>query len=114
AADYSGDTLEFPGINVNDNRFRLVSQPGQKVVDNLGNIYTVLGEPEVTNAGGNQRLPATVRIDPPVPAWVPAATAPDPTNLPPGAPNPANTHQIVFVPQAPAAVKAFTITRPVP
>jgi hypothetical protein len=93
-------------ISATDSRFRLVSQPGQKIVDNLGNVYTVLGEPEDQTSAN----PA-ILIDPPVPASVP-----DPSlNFPIGGiGNPYTIRQIVFVPQIPAAVKVFTISRPEP
>lgn len=90
-----------------DNRWRLASQPGQKLVDNLGNIYTVIGPP-TENTGSSRGL--VLLVDPPVPAWVP-----DPSGPNPGGPglNPAKLNQVVFTPQIPAAVSLFTITRPV-
>lgn len=88
---------------------RLVAQPGQKIVDNLGNVYTVRGvaTPEEVNEPQFELF-----VDPPVPESVLRADQPggavvdDPTN-------PNVLRQIVFTPQIPAAVRVFTITRPV-
>jgi competence protein ComGC len=62
--------------------------PGQKLVDNLGNIYTVLRRDDPASAD-------RVVIEPPVPA---AAMA--------------DFQQVVFTPQIPAAVEVFRITIP--
>jgi prepilin-type N-terminal cleavage/methylation domain-containing protein len=75
---------------------RLASQVGQRLVDNLGNAYTV----RESRLNGARVI---VQIDPPVPAWVPAGTA---ANRP-------TIRQVVFTPQIPAAVSVFRITRPV-
>lgn len=69
-------------------------QVGQRIVDNLGNVYTVLGPVDGTSG-------RTIRIDPPVSTSVLAQT------------NRLNSlRQIVFTPQVPAAVKIITINRP--
>ena len=68
--------------------------PGQKLVDNLGNIYTVIGaDPDVDNA---------VIIDPPVPATVAETGLPgyEPWEY---------LHQVVFTTQIPAAVEVFRV-----
>jgi prepilin-type N-terminal cleavage/methylation domain-containing protein len=104
------DRIEFPTISspATSTLFKLISQPGQKLVDNLGNIYTVIAEPEEATTHSE------VHIEPRIPAWVPDPASPDPANLPAGAPNPAKIHQVVFVPQIPAAIRVITLTRPVP
>lgn len=109
AAEYDitqPDRLYFPnltgGTNSSDRRWQLISQVGQKIVDNLGNIYSVRGPVDDTTA--------TLYIDPAVPGWVPDRTAQDPAGLP--GLNPAKINQVVFTPQVPAAVQVFNITRP--
>lgn len=99
------DRFTFAAGFNNDNRFRLISQPGQKIVDNLGNIYTVLGVPDDLLPGA----PPTILVAPPIPAWVPAQNAPLPSALPV---NPYTIRQLVFTPQIPAAIKVFTINPP--
>lgn len=104
--------IELPGINTSDNRYRLIAQVGQKIVDNLGNVYTV--QPDPLDAS---TIPGTtgVYVEPPIPVWVADPSVSDPT-IPghPGAPNPSKIHQVIFTPQIPAAVRVVTITRPVP
>jgi len=100
------DQIRLNLPNTNDNRWRLASQPGQKLVDNLGNIYTVRGPSEDTTGFGA----VTVIVDPPIPAWVPDPFSLDPVGL--VGLNPAKLNQVVFTPQIPAAVSVFTITRP--
>ncbi len=67
----------------------LVRQVGQRLVDNLGNVYTVVGSAEQ----GSNRV---VKVDPPVPAYVNGPSAPTIT-------------EVVFTPQVPAAVHLFKI-----
>lgn len=79
---------------------RLAGQAGQKIVDNLGNVYTVVPFDTRHNE------PTTeweLRLDRPIPGWVPD----------PAMGSAQTVRQIVFVPQVPAAVVVFTITRPV-
>jgi prepilin-type N-terminal cleavage/methylation domain-containing protein len=66
---------------------RFISQPGQKIVDNLGNIYTVLS----SDAGTN---PLRLRIDPPFPTYLDASLR----------------YEAAFTPQIPVTVSVFTIT----
>jgi prepilin-type N-terminal cleavage/methylation domain-containing protein len=75
---------------------QVASQPGQRLIDNLGNIYTVVGLVETT---GNS---TTITIDPPVPAWVryPGGNTDEELSL----------RQVVFTPQIPAAVEVVTLT----
>jgi prepilin-type N-terminal cleavage/methylation domain-containing protein len=71
----------------------LARQPGQRLVDNLGNVYMVLGTYEGDLSGN------TVLIDPPVPGGVP-----DPSQ---GAPVERQLRQVAFTPQIPAAVSVI-------
>lgn len=73
-----------------------VRQPGQKIVDNLGNIYTVRGLAE----DDPNRL--TLLIDPPAPVSA--------RNDGPDTEDDARIRQILFTPQIPAAVTVFTLT----
>lgn len=102
------DEIRLTGLSAQPNtdpRWVLASQAGQKLVDNLGNVYTVRGPAEET-------ADPIVVIDPPIPAWVPNPGSPNPPNLPSTGFNPAKLNQVVFTPQIPAAVSIFTITRP--
>lgn len=73
--------------------FQQLSQPGQIIVDNLGNIYTV--------QGADERIPNSlaVRISPPVSGSVPASSSSDPRRL----------HQVLVCAQPPAAVNIITV-----
>jgi prepilin-type N-terminal cleavage/methylation domain-containing protein len=73
----------------------VLAQPGQRIVDNLGNVYRVLRVDEDEDD--------VLIIDPPVPASVAASS---------GGPNVADhrrLRQIAFVPQIPVAVEVFDI-----
>jgi prepilin-type N-terminal cleavage/methylation domain-containing protein len=83
--------IELP--NATAAQFDQVSQPGQRLVDNLGNIYTVQGR--VDGAG------QFVVVTPPIPASV--------TDLQTEV---NGLRQVAFTPQVPAAVKVFTLSRP--
>jgi prepilin-type N-terminal cleavage/methylation domain-containing protein len=72
-----------------------VAQAGQRLVDNLGNIYTVRGLDE------NDTQQRTVIVDPAVPTSV-SANRRDANSI----------RQIVYTPQIPAAVHIFTLSRP--
>lgn len=85
---------------------RLAAIPGQRLVDNLGNVYTVRGVPDPETLASSTRV--EVFVEPPVPEGVlrqgdPAATDDNPNVL----------RQVIFTPQVPAAVRVFTVTRPV-
>ena len=86
-----------------------MSQSGQKILDNLGNVYTVRGIPDELEPGNLGMSSSEVLIDPPVPGYVPdpAGQGYDPNGS--GA-----MRQIVFTPQIPVAIEVFTITRTVP
>jgi len=111
-----GDAVTYPGRDVirlsttQSNRaalLRSAAQPGQKLIDNLGNVYTVRGVPDpetITQVGAVE-----VVVEPPVPASVlretDAAASADPAN--------SNVmRQVIFTSQIPAAVRVFTISRP--
>lgn len=82
---------------------QMIGQPGQQIVDNLGNIYTVVGPPDpFLNTIG-------IKVTPPVPAGVFGAGGGGgggPNNN--GAPPPRIT-QILYTPQIPAAVRVFEV-----
>lgn len=86
---------------------RYVAVVGQKLVDNLGNVYTVKGVPDPEQA----TLPAgqvELFVEPPVPLGVQkVGTAVGNSDL-----NPSVLRQVIFTPQLPAAVRVFTISRP--
>jgi prepilin-type N-terminal cleavage/methylation domain-containing protein len=83
--------IEVP--NATAIQFAQLSQPGQRLVDNLGNIYTVQGRVD----GPGQ----FVVVTPPIPASV----TDDQTVV-------NGLRQVAYTPQVPAAVKVFTISRP--
>ncbi|MFN7560018.1 MAG: prepilin-type N-terminal cleavage/methylation domain-containing protein [bacterium] len=72
---------------------RNVIQPGQTLVDNLGNVYRVLGQDDRVSE------PLAMRIDPPVPPWVPATAAGQPDSL----------SQVLVSLQPPVAVLVQTV-----
>lgn len=87
------DTSDPEGGNPRTNvPWRLARQVGQKLVDNLGNVYTVI-EAGRTNLGQEY-----VRISPPVPASIPPSSE--------GAGQPALVciREVLLSPQVPAAV----------
>ncbi len=100
------DRIQFPALGFNDNAWKLLSTTGQKLLDNLGNVYTVLGIPDELEPGATSST-LEVIVDPPVPSYIPSSLTAGPNTL--GA-----LRQIVFTPQIPAAVEVFTITRTVP
>jgi prepilin-type N-terminal cleavage/methylation domain-containing protein len=76
------------------NPLLLALQVGQKLVDNFGNVYTVVG----VEPGGVKNA---VQVAPPVPPWVPGAgKAADENEL----------RQVVFTAQIPASVEVVTIS----
>jgi prepilin-type N-terminal cleavage/methylation domain-containing protein len=74
--------------------FQQMSQAGQTIVDNLGNIYTVQGIDDRAASGS-----FAVRVSPAVTAGTPASGSGDPRRL----------HQVLVCPQAPAAVNIITV-----
>ncbi len=97
--------IEFPNITRNDNAWKLVSQSGQKILDNLGNVYTVRGIPDDLEPG-NLGANTEVLIDPPIPGYLPNVNNQNAAG--------GTIRQVVFTPQIPAAIEVFTITRAVP
>jgi prepilin-type N-terminal cleavage/methylation domain-containing protein len=71
-----------------------LNQPGQRLVDNLGNIYTVRGA--IEGSGGRELI-----VNPPVAAGISS----DRRAL-------NAIKQVIFTPQIPAAVHLFTLDRP--
>lgn len=88
-----------------DELMRWITQPGQKLVDNLGNVYTVL-EPDTRATSAGPASAYAVRLSPTtaVPGGVGYTDdAQDPS---------ARTQplrQVVFTPQVPASVSVFTV-----
>ncbi|MGD9688556.1 MAG: prepilin-type N-terminal cleavage/methylation domain-containing protein [Phycisphaerales bacterium] len=81
---------------------QMASQVGQKLVDNLGNIYTVTASPHPLFGFG-------VQVSPPVPSSVAASGGGGPG---PGGGNveqPPRITQVIFSPQIPAAVRVFEV-----
>ncbi|HYC99835.1 MAG TPA: prepilin-type N-terminal cleavage/methylation domain-containing protein [Phycisphaerales bacterium] len=74
--------------------FQQLSQPGQIIIDNLGNIYTVQGTDD--RAASNA---LALRISPSVAGNIPASSSSDRRRL----------HQVLVSPQAPAAVNIITV-----
>lgn len=81
------------------NNASLVAQPGQKCIDNLGNVYTVLDALRVANNA------YYIRVDPPVPPEVLDTATTRPRQF--GDPFPPRITQLIFTPQLPAA--AFVV-----
>jgi hypothetical protein len=79
----------------------LAKQPGQRIIDNLGNVYTVKASDEADPNTPVQ--PYEVVVDPPIPFAVAGPAS--------GSPN--TIRQIVFTPQIPVAVEILTFKRPV-
>lgn len=84
------DRIEVMGIGTAAGRLEwaLISQPGQKVIDNLGNIYTVIRGEIESNVG-------VLKVDPPVGSSV------SPTNVTDA---PYRIKQLLYTPQVPVSV----------
>lgn len=78
---------------------RLASQPGQKLVDNMGNIYTV----DSVEEGLTTDNIVAVVISPSVPSGTPPTDSGS-------TPDYIEVHQVVFTPQVPAAVRVVRIS----
>jgi len=83
-----------------EQRLVMASVVGQRLVDNLGNVYTVDEALEVDDSS------ARVRVRPSPPAWV-GRTASSPLSDPLDERAWSRVRQVVFVPQPPAAVLVF-------
>jgi type II secretory pathway pseudopilin PulG len=88
--------------NIAEMNWKLFSRPGQKLVDNIGNVYTVI---RVHDADTE-----TVEIDPPVPSWIANSvhSLPDPTD-PEYVGACSSLRSVILAPQVPAAVSVFTV-----
>lgn len=92
------DINRLTGVNLTTPVGRLMAQLGQKFVDNLGNIYTVV-EIERPTTGGDL---VALRISPGLPAAA--------LRQPAGVSGRTNLQQLLFSPQVPAAVVLTEIT----
>lgn len=79
-------------------KLQLAAQVGQKLVDNLGNVYTVVGEGKDAR---NRPVARSVQVDPPL--------LPDAVLDARGEENGRPLLQVVFTPQVPAYVTVFDI-----
>jgi prepilin-type N-terminal cleavage/methylation domain-containing protein len=97
-AETRRDRLQIPASVGADRQvyFEYLSQPGQQVVDNLGNVYTVVGRAEGANVPN-----FSVIISPPVAAGLLA------TGQRVVGQDPPTVQQVVMSPQVPAAVTVF-------
>lgn len=102
--DAQRDRLYIPPASyAQPNDFDLLRLPGQKVVDNLGNVYNVVGD------GEDQQFGRYIKIDPPVP---PSIVASNGSTLVSGNSRPDDSiRQIVFSPQPPLTVNVVEIRR---
>lgn len=88
------DRIRLVGVPLNVRT--LITRAGQRLVDNLGNTYTVRGLYEADLTGN------TILVDPPIPSWVPTPLQNPPVER--------SLRQIAFTPQIPAAVTVLTLT----
>lgn len=87
----------------------LLTQPGQRLVDNLGNVYTVEGRDEATQVQTAGLI--VLKLSSPMPASV---SFPDDVQNPVNRSDPSLipervVRQVVFTPQVPAAVSVFNM-----
>lgn len=88
-----------------DALLRWVVQPGQRLVDNLGNVYTVLGaDTRETSAGPADRYAVQLSPSTPVPGGVGFTSDAQDASA-----RTQPLRQVVFTPQVPVAVSVFTI-----
>jgi len=86
----------------------VLTQPGQKLVDNLGNVYTVEGRDEAVQAGPGLIV---LKLSSPMPASV---SFPEDVQFPTNRQDPSLipervVRQVVFTPQVPASVGVFNM-----
>lgn len=86
----SGVTIDAAGL------FAIAAQPGQQLVDNLGNIYTVVGVDDRANTSVVNRW---IRVTPPVPAGIEPTSTSDERTI----------RQVLMTPQVPARVILTTV-----
>ncbi|MCH8269983.1 MAG: prepilin-type N-terminal cleavage/methylation domain-containing protein [Planctomycetes bacterium] len=79
----------------NPSKLDVATRPGQRFVDNLGNVYRVLRSIEVNSNN------IVVVVDPPVPSWVQRTTV---------TPQSYELFQIVLTPQTPVTIEVFDLT----
>ncbi len=88
-----------------------MKQPGQKLVDNLGNVYTVVGSGTEPGVGSGEYL----KVDPPIPESVTkeraAPLAAETTAYPPGDYSKRAIRQVAFTPQIPVSVTLVEVAR---
>ncbi len=97
AAQGPGRYISNIDINNPSGRGRLMAQPNQRLVDNLGNIYTVEAVERDVGAASNRWR---VRINPPIPESLRTNAADRPRVV-----------QFVFTPQVPAGVAVVEVLR---
>ena len=96
--DVSYDDADPDQIRImsnNPSKLDVATRPGQRFVDNLGNVYRVLRSIEVNSND------IVVVVDPPVPSWVQRTT---------NTPQSYELFQIVLTPQIPITVEVFDLT----
>ncbi|HVU65078.1 MAG TPA: hypothetical protein VHC70_13940 [Phycisphaerales bacterium] len=116
---YLPNTLVNPRVSISTIKllFSQMKQPGQKLVDNLGNVYTVVGSGNESGVNAKDLdgdgSADYVRVDPPVPVG-PSQASPAVTEA--GATYPASGDtvrraiwQVCFTPQVPVAVSVFDL-----
>jgi type II secretory pathway pseudopilin PulG len=116
---YLPNTLVNPRVSISTLKllFSQMKQPGQKLVDNLGNVYTVVGSGNESGVNAKDLdgdgSADYVRVDPPVPVG-PSQASPAVTEA--GATYPASGDtvrraiwQVCFTPQVPVAVSVFDL-----
>lgn len=94
------DRLYVPTATVTNNDFALLRQPNQKLVDNLGNIYTVITD------GVDAAYGRYVKIEPPIPASLGERS--DQDN---GDPNRRAIREVAFTPQIPVFVTTLEVAK---
>lgn len=96
------DRIEVANASKED--LQALMRAGQRVVDNLGNVYTVRealdqnGDPKTSTSGQ-----VFLRVEPSVPSSVPLTGSTNPQ------PSPTEIHQLLFTPQIPLAVRVVTL-----
>lgn len=94
------DRLYIPTATVTNNDFALLRQPNQKLVDNLGNIYTVITD------GVDAAFGRYLKIEPPIPASLGARN--DQNN---GDANRIAIRKVAFTPQIPVFVTTLEVAK---
>lgn len=101
------DRLYVPSLQPLDGQFTAqqvysyLKQPGQKLVDNLGNVYTVVGDGPAGNVPG---VLGYIQIDPPVPARVETGRSFPAVN---SKPEERAIREVIYTPQIPVSVTTY-------